>query len=360
MRATLLLTLLAVGCDDSALDVPGAHWVGDRLSSRPAEPAPLEGGGADAAPEPAAKRGEAAASPAPDPDASRPELKLRAERDGGITLTERSTIARGDDLDTLLAHAEKMVADRRPEEALAAARRAVGLAPKDPRALTVQARAMSAAGNDEGALDSYAAALRESPADKEALYGLARSQAGVGRYRDALQTLERLRAVRGDDPRIDELRAFIATRTGDKATARSALERAASKRPDDPDSLITLGNTLANQGEYADAAEAFRKAAAKRPRDAKLQLQLGTALGLAGKREEAEQALTRATRLGNKAEAWKNLAAIREQLGDYAGAIGAWSRLRVLTPPPERPAIDRRIRELRGAIEAQDSAPKTP
>ncbi len=368
MRLTLLtLALLANGCEDRAIGVPGGRWIGEKLEEKPAVPTPL--GLDDAAPSPvrvgdqipppAVPRprlqpeppGAKTRPPAPSPSAAKPRSEASSTVPG---LTQvKLTTATNADTATLVAHVETMLAARKLRQALISAKKAELKRPRDPDLPALVGRVYATSGNHYAAADAFRRTLRLDADHEGALYGLAVAQSATQQYDRAAQTLARLRKLRRNDARLDQLEAVLRAKRGDRGGTVSALRDAAGKSPKDPEALIRLGNALARDGKYGEAARALRKAAAKRPSDGELQLQLGTALGLAGRQAEAESALSRAARLTNGREAWSNLATVREQIGDLGGAVAALKRLRSLLPPPRRPALDDRITRLQATMEAE-------
>lgn len=358
--------LLVFGCGESTNDVPGARWVGDPVSSRPADPAPLELPGAkpDAAVpkltavEPARRTTTRRALTPPTRD-ERPAADTTTA-DPAPDQATPATAAVGSDAAELVAHTEAMLSARKLRQALDSAKRAAAKAPGDPDIASLVGRVYAASGNHYAAADAFGRALRLDAQHVEALYGLARAQIGMKRTRPATATLARLEAIRPDDRRVIELRAALGAAGGDDAKAAAALQKVADKYPTDPDALARLGNSLARQGKYEEAVAALEKAVAKRPRDGELLLQLGTAQGLAGRLGQADSTLARAARQSNSKDAWSNLAATREGRGDLDGAIVAWKRMRSLIPPPERPKLDARVRDLQARIDAEAEAAKKP
>lgn len=123
-------------------------------------------------------------------------------------------------------------------------------------------------------------ALKLNPRSVRALVELADVQSAMGRYDQAIATLDRAISQEGDpdDPRLLALRGIAYQKSGQNAAAQSDLAKAQAKVPD-PDELNDLCWRLATAGVSLESAlRDCHAAVEKRPRVAAFQDSLGLVL----------------------------------------------------------------------------------
>lgn len=321
-------------------ELPGDTWIGTPLSERPtANPSTLTSAAALEIPPPPPEEPRPTPMPRgaglpPDPGAALPSAPSDAET--RRLIAEADALARRGDIDEAVALLES------------AARRA----PSDPHLALAQGRILRRAARPAQAITAWRRALTLTPDHPDALYGLATDLLALDRTSEALDPSERLAAARPDDPAVARLRAVLLERAGDADGALAA--RAELVRRDDPGARRALGDTLARQGRHAQAADAFAAAAADAPDDPDLALRHGTALALAGRLDAAEQALVKSTKLApGAATGWQQLARVREQRGDRAGAIAALQALIDNVEGVDADSVRARIERLAAADGAE-------
>ncbi len=114
--------------------------------------------------------------------------------------------------------------------------------------------------------------------------------------------------------------------------AAAAYERALALAPDHPEAHLNLGRLRHERGDLAGAERHYRAALASRPDDATAAFNLGVALQDAERWPEAITAYRRTIELDDHyADAYYNLAAIHEHLGDKGEAIQQLKSYRALT-----------------------------
>jgi cytochrome c-type biogenesis protein CcmH len=112
------------------------------------------------------------------------------------------------------------------------------------------------------AIAELEAHLEKNPDDAERWDLLARGYAGAGRFDDAARALERLAAIRGENPDIlvREADALARAQGGSLAGApRALLERSLALDPDHGGALLLAGLADAEAGDYATARDRWRR-----------------------------------------------------------------------------------------------------
>lgn len=320
-------------------ELPGDEWIGTPLSERPmATPSTLTSAAALEIPPPPPEEPRPTPMPRgaalpPDPGAA---PIVPSDADTRRRLAEAEALARRGEVDAALAVLDG-AADRAPGDL------AIPLA---------QGRILRHANRPAQAVSAWRRALALAPDNPDALYGLTADLLALDRVDEALAPSERLAAARPDDPAVARLRAVLLERAGDADGSLAA--RAALARGDDPSARRALGDALARQGRHAEAADAFAAAAARQPDDPDLALRLGTALAFAGRLDAAEQALVKSTSLApGAATGWQQLARVREQRGDRAGAMAALQALIDNVEGVDADAVRARIERLAAADGAE-------
>ena len=126
---------------------------------------------------------------------------------------------------TWMAEVPIRVRARQYREALAAAEKAVTLAPGAPEPIYSRGEALHVQGNLLGALASYDKALTMSPAHVEARVARAGLLIDLQRVPDAARDIAELGRIAPNEPRSAYLRSLLAEREGKTAEARAALNQ---------------------------------------------------------------------------------------------------------------------------------------
>ena len=210
-------------------------------------------------------------------------------------------------------------------------------APHPPGRLWERARASRAAGQTKEAESLYRQLLGRSPQHPEALFELSVLLFESGRFEESSRTLERLLAVRPEDP---VLLPVLLTNLGEAYRRQGALGRAAAAferilalDPAFPEAHQNLGITLVNAGRPSEALPHLERAVALRPESAPFHVSLAWALFQLGRVEGSLAHCRRAVELDpNHAMAHHHLANALVELGDRAGAILSYRRAFKLDP----------------------------
>ena len=197
------------------------------------------------------------------------------------------------------------------QEALAAAQRALELAPELAEAHVAHGNTLSLAGDSEGAIAAFRRAITLDPELYEAHYYLGRHGFARGQHALAIQEFEAAHRVRPDEFQALALAINAADALGDKARgdalARSALPPALAEIAADPENGRALYLAAGMQVRLGDVE------AARRSLEAALRLQpddFGTLYNAActythlGDRERALELLGRAVATGGGFREW--------------------------------------------------------
>ena len=203
----------------------------------------------------------------------------------------------------------------RYEDAAAAYRRAVELAPGDAEARDGLARVADLLAKSEESLARAAELQRD------------------GRFDEALRLYRGILADRPGHVDALNLGGVALVQLGRAAEALPLLHRAATAARDRADVHYKLGGALKALGRLADAAAAYRRALAIEPDDAPSLNNLGFVLSELGEYAAAETALQDAVTVEDDyAEAHNNLGAVLTELGRLDEATTAIGRALALRP----------------------------
>ena len=208
-----------------------------------------------------------------------------------------------------LAH---LLENKKPEDALAAYRKASELTPKDPEphlsagllherqkefsdaeAEYKQVLTLDRHSTDPHNVDSHA----NDPQNTEAAIGLTNIYMKSGRIGDAEPLLRRLAAERPDDAGIHLQLGRVLAAQGKKDDAITEIQAALKLAPADSDAQRELADLYASAGKNDLAETAYRALVAAHPSDAELHRGLGQALLRQKKFPEAQQEFLAAVRL---------------------------------------------------------------
>jgi Flp pilus assembly protein TadD len=206
------------------------------------------------------------------------------------------------------------------------------------------------------------AQLRINPDSRRALNNLAFAYKEAGRLDDARRMWGRYLTLQPDDAEAWIGVGTLAQARGRAAEARVAFGRAAALNPEDTAAWKGLGIARRQMGNPAGAEAAFRRVLALAPGDGDAWNNLGALYALARRWSEAEAAFARAA--GSRPAppaASLNLARVRLQLGDCAGARAALAAAREEGGlPPGLPALARLEARIRAACPPTPEPPVDP
>jgi Flp pilus assembly protein TadD len=223
--------------------------------------------------------------------------------------------------------------------------------------------------------------LKERPHDPDALRILGLIALKQDRLPEALELVGQASAVRPDDAEIQATLGLIYIKSGQPAQAETCFRRVLTKDPERAEILADLAAALQEQGKQPEAEEAlrqavrmdpelvqawfnlgiqlspsdpveavacFRRAQELNPEDWEIKSNLAMLLGTVfGEHEEAEDLMRRAALLdpGNPSICI-NLAALRLNQGDFAGAEGVAAEAATLLPRHPQPRINLGLAQL--------------
>ncbi len=208
------------------------------------------------------------------------------------------------------------------EQADAASRRAVELAPDLAQAHASRGAALSLAGLHDEAVHSFEAAIRLEPALYEAWYFYARSAFAVGNLEQAASLYEQARRAKPDDYQSPLLVAQIYDGLGRHEDAKASrmqgiaiAEEWLRLHPEDTRALYMAANGLVAVGDRERGLTWARRARAAAPDEPMILYNVGCIEALAGNTDEALDCLMRAVDHGLTQRGWfehdSNLDSIR-------------------------------------------------
>lgn len=161
------------------------------------------------------------------------------------------------------------------DKALKLSQVALAAHPADYRLWTLRGMATAGKGNLPQALTAYRHALRLAPAFLPALEGAAQTEFQLGQS-DAHDTLQKILALRPEDPPTHALLGILDARAKNCANALGHFEKARPVLAQQPEAQADDALCLAEQGRDAEAVDAFSAILARDPsqRDARYNLAL--------------------------------------------------------------------------------------
>ncbi len=217
--------------------------------------------------------------------------------------------------------------------ALAAAAKAVELAPGNEPARVQLAGLLRSRGDLDAAIVQYRQALQSQPDSLEARIRLGRALAEKGRFDEAVTTLGPAVASRPESAEAAMQLGFALARQGKLADAILSYRRALALDPDSSETHAYLGSALGSQGKLDEAMTHFEVALRARPEDAELHDWVGVALREKGRMEEALGHFREAVRLApGLAIAHYNLGRALKQQGKLDEAVQHYRRAIAINP----------------------------
>src|SRR5690606_28833505 len=210
---------------------------------------------------------------------------------------------------------------------------------------------MSALGRDlPAAFAHLQAACRLAPDSADAVMALARLQASTGDFDAARSGFERATRLAPEAFEAWFLLGIAHMRAQRHAEALRPRRQAPRRQPDQPDAARARADAQFHAGLPRDALPLWQAVVAARPDDVDALLKLGETFNRLGLLDEEIANYERAlARLPGSADLWMALAQSREDGGDRAGAIDAYTRALDLKPDWPMP--------LAGLLALQRKAP---
>lgn len=244
--------------------------------------------------------------------------------------------------------------DRRPERAVATARKLVADAPDDPERLRLLARTYAGTQSHEKAAETLDRALQITPEDTELLLARASAFARAGEYDAARDMLERVLALLPSDLRAQLAMAQISAAQDDQAKALSWLEQAQASHPQNTHLSVRLIQAYLAAQNTTQALKLAEERVADDPDNALLNRIQGIALLASGQNDAAIDQLEKAANLAPDEPAYRlDLAQAQISTEQYEDALKQLQRLRG-DHPTFLPAVSvlARVQAQRGNGEA--------
>ena len=217
-----------------------------------------------------------------------------------------------------------------------------------------RARQLKATGEFEDAVIQARCAIFHDPEDDEALAILGKLAERTRDLSLGIEALERLAAVRREDPAplIQLARLQMATKNFE--AARQTGTRAIERDPENPEGYQVTGRAYLAKGELSAAISTFKRALEISPDHGYVLNNLGLTYLLASQNREALETLSRAAELlPEVAYVQNNLGIALERLGYPEEAKEAYARAMMLSPEYLKPQLNaKRVEEAEDASEA--------
>ncbi len=193
--------------------------------------------------------------------------------------------------------AQAYMAERRVDDAAAAARTALAVDPGLAEAHVHLGHALASRGAFPEAEAAYAAALRLKPDSAEAHNNWGAALADQKRFADAEPHYVEALRLRPSYAEAHNNLGVALMQRGAFEQAIASYREATRLAPDYAEPYSNLGNLLLRQGKAADAVEQHRRALALKPASAEVHFNLAVSLAEAGRRDEARVQAAEALRL---------------------------------------------------------------
>jgi tetratricopeptide (TPR) repeat protein len=190
------------------------------------------------------------------------------------------------------------------------------------------------------------------------LYQIGVCQTVLGRFAEALASLERAQTAGLEGPEISGALGIARFNLGDNAGARAAFDRVVAQRPTEPTALLYLGRLDLKERRYVEAEQRLRHVLAAEPANEGALFALGRSLVLQGRSAEGKRVLEAHRKLsflddriktlrelaGGPQATGSTLAALGDaylEAGDRMRALEAYSRAEQLEPGTRETALGR-------------------
>ena len=167
-----------------------------------------------------------------------------------------------------------------------------------PDAPTLVRRALEARLAEDwfSAIELYLAALQVNPAYSDAVQGLAEAYYALEEYGQALSRVTEARRLRGDDPTLLSMEAFVKIGLGDAAGASELFRAVLSRLPNDLEARFGLALLDLRSGRPTDARARLAESLRISPRNARALLSLALISADSGRDRDAETYIENALR----------------------------------------------------------------
>lgn len=241
-----------------------------------------------------------------------------------------------------IEHAQQLLAQGKPDEALAVVEDALASRPDDAELWFSKGVALRTLGQTDAAVEAWQKALSLNDELVAARHGLAALELEAGRYEAAVEAYVALLQIEPDFKDAHYNLGLALLGLGRTEQAQGALRNAHRLDPEDPDVAVELGRLLALEGKLPEATELIGPAAAKAKDDAGIQSTYGwllerqrryaeavtyfeAAVALAPDDDDARLGLARCwMRTGKEQEAATELSGIASRRPDDPAVWLAW------------------------------------
>jgi tetratricopeptide (TPR) repeat protein len=229
-----------------------------------------------------------------------------------------------------LAH---VVEASKPDESIAAYKRAAALMPKDPEPHLSAGGLLERQNKSADAEQEYKQALALDPSSADALTGLANIYMRGQRYGDAEEALHKLLVLRPDDASAHLQLGRILAAAGKNDEALAELQAGAKAAPNDAALQRQMADLYVDAKKYVQAEAQYRTLLEANPKDADLRYALAVALIKEKKFPEAQKQLLVVIQLKpDFGAAYGDLAVAADENQDYDLAIRATDARAQLLP----------------------------
>ncbi len=220
-----------------------------------------------------------------------------------------------------LAH---LLETSKPDEAIAAYRKAAVLQPKDPEPLISAGALLEKQNQLVDAEQQYKQALALAPQSPDTLTALANVYMRGRRFSEAEAVLRQLVALRPDNTAAQMQLGRMLAASGQKDEAIAQLQMAAKSQPEDTELHRDLAELYLETGKFEFAQNEYESLVKANPNDPQLHYALGTALLKQHKFPEAGQEFLAAVKLKpDFGEAYGQIAVVANESKNYELVIRA-------------------------------------
>jgi eukaryotic-like serine/threonine-protein kinase len=177
----------------------------------------------------------------------------------------------------------------------------------------------------QSALAAAQRAVNLAPLQPDAHYALALIYKGMGQLDRAAAELRRSIATRPDHDGTHRLLGEVIAEQGRTEEGIAEIERAIRVRPAYPGNYTSLGLVYLRAARYEEAATAFAQVTRLEPQSPEAHTRLGAAYQYLGKNRDAMAAYRQATQLGGNPSAIANLALLEYRAGRYREAAQGYA-----------------------------------
>jgi tetratricopeptide (TPR) repeat protein len=182
-------------------------------------------------------------------------------------------------------------------------------------------------GDPAGALRLMLGALQARPKSPEVLINYSLVLDALGRYEEALVTLDVVLSIKRRSVEACNNRGAILEKLGRDEDALESIDRALAIKPGHVDSLYNRGSVLRKLGRHEEALKAFERALAFKPDYAKAHNNRGLALDALGRPAEAFDSYNRALAIApDFLEALNNRGNVLQKLGRHDEALVSYQK----------------------------------